>query len=114
MFENFGNKVKIKKSPETEALNFANKIGIIYGSTTPSVTGVSVIGNSKDDSAINVYFDDLNESFWFNEDLLEEIDNGEGITMTLDGVDKKWTKGSDGSWIEENIRNKKWWKFWKV
>jgi len=45
--------------------------------------------------------------------LIEKLDNGEGATMTLDGIDKKWTKNSSGEWIEENLRKKKWWQIWK-
>jgi len=36
--------------------------------------------------------------------------------ITLDGVDKKWTKDSNGNWIEKNTNpstEKKWWEFWK-
>ena len=113
MFDSFGNHVKIKSSNETENLNLAGKTGIIYGETIPSITNIKVIGNPNVESAINVYFDDINESFWFDPDLLQEIDNGVGSVMTLNGVDKKWTKDNVGNWIEENITEKKWWQFWK-
>ena len=52
----------------------------------------------------------------YDENLIEELDNGAGTEMTLDGIDKKWTKDSNGNWIEENLSEnseKKWWKFWK-
>lgn len=112
MFESFGNTVKIKSSTETDKLNLTNKIGIVYGKTSPSITDVKVIGSPKNDSAINVYFEDLEQSLWFNEDLLEEIENGEGMVMTLDGVDQKWTKDENGNWLEENLKKtKKWWQF---
>lgn len=116
MFDSFGNKVKIKNSPETETKDLAGKIGEIYGHTTPTVTGVEVIGQTDKDFALNIYFDDLKESFWFDESLIEQLDNGAGTEMTLDGIDKKWTKDSNGNWIEENLAEnsaKKWWKFWK-
>lgn len=116
MFNSFGNKVKIKQSPETIEKGFAEKTGEVYGHTTPTVTGVEVIGKTEKDFALNVYFEDLKESFWFDESLIEQLDNGAGTEMTLDGVDKKWTKDSNGNWIEEDLSkdsNKKWWKFWK-
>jgi len=116
MFDSFGNKVKIKCSTETEAKGLASKIGEIYGHTTPTVTGVDVIGKTDKDFALNVYFDDIKESFWFDQSLIELLDNGAGTEMTLDGIDKKWTKDSSGNWIEEDLSgksNKKWWKFWK-
>jgi hypothetical protein len=86
-----------------------------------------IIGTPKEDYAINVHFKDLEESFWFDADLLEQVDTGEGTVMTLDGIPKKWTKGKNGEWIEEDkeiiqgqtkshrtnlLRKKKWWKFW--
>jgi hypothetical protein len=116
MFDTFGNKVKIKSSPETETKGLAGKTGEIFGHTTPSVTGVEVIGQTDKDFALNVYFDDRQESFWFDESLIEQLDNGAGTEMTLDRIDKKWTKDSNGNWIEEDFSgnsNKKWWKFWK-
>ncbi|MDD4604475.1 MAG: hypothetical protein PHF97_11810 [Bacteroidales bacterium] len=116
MFESFGNKVKIKTTSETEKLGLAGKTGDVFGQTTPSITEVEVIGKTEKDFAINVYFEDLKESYWFDEELIETIDIGTGSVITLDGVDKKWTKDSNGNWIEENTipsTVKKWWKFWK-
>lgn len=127
MFGSFGNKVKIKDSPQTVEKGLAGKIGEVYGQTTPSMMDFEIIGTPKEDYAVNVYFDDLKESFWFDADLLEQLDDGEGTVMTLDGIPKKWTKGKNGEWIEENTEinqrltesttnkstsKKKWWKFW--
>lgn len=116
MFESFRNKVKIKSTPETEKLRLAGKTGDVFGQPTPSITEVEVIGKTENDFAINVYFEDLEDLYWFDEGLIETVDNGTGSVITLDGVDKKWTKDSNGNWIEENtIPNiaKKWWQFWK-
>ena len=44
MFKSFGNKVKIKSTQETEERGFANRIGEIYGQSTPSITDFEVIG----------------------------------------------------------------------
>ena len=115
MFNSFGNTVKIKITPDTTSKGFADKTGEIYGHTTPSATGVEVIGKTEKDFALNIYFDDIKESFWFDEGLVVHLDNGEGTEMTLDGVDKKWTKDSASNWIEEDTKpdsKKKWWKFW--
>jgi len=115
MFDTFGNTVRIKSNPETKSKGFAGKKGEIYGHTTPSMAGVEIIGKTDKDFAVNVFFSDLYESFWFAEDLIEQIDNGVGAVITLDGVDKKWTKDETGDWIEENTQTKnknKWWKFW--
>ncbi len=128
MFDTFGNKVRIKRTTETEEKRLADKEGEVYGQTTPSMMDFEVIGTLIEDVAINVHFDDLNESFWFSEDLIEHIDNGAGAEITLDGIDIKWTKGENGDWIEEDTspiktegkpkqqssNNKnEWWKFWK-
>lgn len=124
MFDSFGNKVKIKDSPETLEKGLAGKIGDVYGQTTPSMMDFEIIGTPKDDFAVNVYFDDLNTSYWFDADLLETVDDGQGAVITLDGVNKKWTKGQNGEWIEEDTtpttvrptvqsRKTKWWEFWK-
>jgi len=115
MFDTFGNKVQIKRTPETEKKGLAEKVGKIYGQTTPSLMDIEIIGTPKEDVAFNVHFEDLNESFWFAEDLLEYVDNGEGAVITLAGVDKKWTKNASGEWIEEDTKpkEKKWWEFWK-
>lgn len=124
MFNSFGNKVKIKDSPQTREKGLAGKTGDVYGQTTPSMMDFEIIGTPKDDFAVNVYFDDLKTSYWFDADLLETIDDGQGSVITLDGVDKKWTKGQNGQWIDEDTApttiqstvkttDKKWWEFWK-
>jgi hypothetical protein len=124
MFDSFGNKVKIKDSPLTKKKGLAGKIGDVYGQTTPSMVDIEIIGTPTEDFAINVYFDDLKASYWFDADLLETIDDGQGAVITLDGVDKRWTKGQNGEWIEEDTKPttirpaarttvKKWWEFLK-
>lgn len=128
MFDTFGNKVKIKRSAETKEKGLAGKIGEVYGETTPSLMNFKIIGQPKQDYAVNVYFEDLGKSFWFDADLLEHLDSGQGTVITLDDIGKKWTKGENGEWIEEDIlpsqkeakvpntkseTHKKWWEFWK-
>lgn len=128
MFNTFGNNVRIKRTPVTEAKGLADKVGEIYGQTTPSMMDFEIIGNLKEDFALNVYFEDLQESFWFAEELIEHLDNGQGTKITLNGINKKWTKVENGNWIESDTsplnsentsvqnqiqNNKKWWMFWK-
>lgn len=124
MFDSFGNKVRIKESLETKEKKLSGKIGVVYGQTTPSLMEYEIIGRSKEDFAINVYFDDLKTSFWFDPNLLETIDDGQGAVITIDSFNNKWTKGQNGQWIEEEITpttnhstvqttDKKWWEFWK-
>ncbi|PIQ14979.1 MAG: hypothetical protein COW67_10890 [Flavobacteriales bacterium CG18_big_fil_WC_8_21_14_2_50_32_9] len=127
MFDTFGNKVRIRRTPETEEKGLADKEGEVYGHTTPSMMDFEIVGNLKEDFAINVYFEDLSESFWFAEELVEYLNNGQGTEITLDGIDKKWIKGDNGEWFEEDTsptweknkaeqnqsESKDWWKFCK-
>jgi hypothetical protein len=50
----FGDRVRIKESPETKAIDVAGLEGDVYGCTTPSVTNVVVIGGAPKDYALNV------------------------------------------------------------
>jgi hypothetical protein len=118
MFDTFGSRVKIKSSSATVEKGLADKIGKVYGQTTPSMMDFEIIGNPKRDFAVNVFFDDLDAAYWFDEELLETIDNGQSATITLDGIDKKWTKNENGEWVEEDAKTtqptterKNWWEF---
>ncbi len=98
----FGDNVRVIVTPETENAGLAGLTGNVYGHTTPSVTSVDVIGKLKDDFAINVHFDERDESYWFVPELLEFIDHAVGTEMTLGGVPKKWTRNADGGWDESS------------
>ncbi len=51
------------------------------GETTPSVKGVEVIGEVRDDYAINVHLDGRDEDLWFADDLVEFVDHAAGTEM---------------------------------
>lgn len=111
----FGDNVRVLAHPVTDAAGLAGLQGQVFGETTPSVTGVDVVGNAVNDYAINVHFEELDRSIWFAPDLLELVDHAPGTTISLDGVDKKWTRTADGEWIEEPLdspERKPWWKLW--
>lgn len=111
----FGDNVRIRSSIETELKGVAGLTGQVYGQTTPSVSGVDVIGESNSDYAINVFFADRNESYWFAPSLVEFVDHGPGTEITLDGVAKKWVRTKTGEWHEESAETKPakpWWRFW--
>jgi hypothetical protein len=110
----FGDNVRIKDAPETRERGLAGLIGCVHGMTTPSVTSVEVIGELKIDYAVNVHFDELNVSYWLAPELLEFLDHGPGQIITLGGIAKKWTRTTDGEWIEEstNLKTRPWWKVW--
>ncbi len=96
----FGDNVRVLATADTGPLGVADLVGSVYGHTTPSVTGVNVVGAVTDDYAINVHFDELDANFWFAPELLEFVDHGAGTEISLDGVPKKWTRNADGSWDE--------------
>jgi hypothetical protein len=110
----FGDNVRVRDEKIAKELGVTGLIGNIYGETTPSVTNVEVIGELLEDFAFNVFFEELNKSYWLAPQLLEFVDHSPGSEITLDGVPKKWTRNEAGEWIESNIDNKKkpWWKFW--
>ncbi len=96
----FGDHVRVRPTPETETHGVAGLCGQVYGETTPSVTGVSVIGTVRHDYALNVHFDGRAQTLWFAPELLEFVDPAPGTEIRLDGVPKKWTRSASGEWIE--------------
>jgi hypothetical protein len=92
-------------------------VGNVFGETTPSVTGVEVIGDSKENRAINVFFEDRKKGFWFAPELLEFIDHAPGAEIRFDGIPKRWIRSATGEWMETDSMREKpekspWWKFW--
>jgi len=79
--------------------------------TTPSVTGVQVLGESAEDCAFNVYIESVDRDAWFSRELLEFVDHAAGTTMTLTGIPKIWTRTNTGEWSESARRlpAREWW-----
>lgn len=100
---NFGDRVRIKRTPETVSAEVADMEGDVYGFTTPSATGVPVIGDAPDDHATNVYFEALSSDRWFRPDLLEFLDHNAGAEMIVGNI--KAVRQSDGTWIETRVQN---------
>ena len=107
----FGDNVRVRSTPETEALGVAGQVGQVYGETTPSVTGVAVIGRLGGDYALNVHFEGRTDTLWFAPELLEFVDHAAGSEIRLDGVPKTWTRSASGEWVESS-QKKPWWRFW--
>jgi hypothetical protein len=74
----FGDNVRLRSTPETEALGLAGQVGQVYGETTPSVTGVTVVGQIV------------------------------GSEIRLDGVPKKWTRSASGDWVKSSDKKPWW------
>lgn len=105
MFErmtSFADRVRIKRTEETERLGLAGRDGQVFGYTTPSVTDVAVVGILSDDYAVNVHFDELDEEFWFADHLVEQIDRDPGRVISLERQDAVWVRLPNGEWQEKS------------
>lgn len=110
----FADRVRIKRTERTQEAGVADLEGVVYGETTPSVTGVDVIRELSTDFALNVYFESRGDSLWFSPELVELIDHAPGTELRLEGVDTVWIRREDGSWAESRpALPKRWWQFWK-
>lgn len=96
----FGDNVRIRSTPDTEAVGLAGMVGNVHGETTPSVTGVEVVGQSGQDRALHVFVAELDRGAWFVPELLEFVDHAPGTTMSLKGVPKQWVRDMQGQWVE--------------
>jgi hypothetical protein len=100
----FGDNVRVKTTALTEKLGVAGLSGHVFGQTIPSSSGVDdIISEAPVDYAINVYFDDRKEGFWFAEPLLELVDHGAGSEVRLDGIPKRWVRTTNGEWEELDV-----------
>lgn len=97
----FGDRVRILESPETLSAGVAGLEGEVYGFTTPSSTGVYVIGGAPDDHALNVNLESMDEAFWFRPDLVELLHHNAGFEIRV--ADVKAIRQADGSWIETTL-----------
>jgi hypothetical protein len=96
----FGDEVRIVSTPETNARGYAGRSGVCHGFTTPSHTGVDVIGEVRNDRALNVHFDDTDEDAWFSPDLVEFVSYAEATVIEIG--DKTFRRNVDGSWSPED------------
>jgi len=87
-------------------------VGSVFGETTPSITGNEVIGDSEENHAIHVFFDDTKRGFWFVPELLEVIDHASGAEIRLKGVPTAtWIRSPTGGWEKiDAVDVKPWWE----
>lgn len=96
----FGDCVRIVPADSTTASGHADRIGVCYGLTTPSATGVEVVGGAADDVALNVHFDDeAVQDAWFAPELVALVDHAVDLQATVG--DRAYVKGDDGTWVPE-------------
>jgi len=109
----FGDNVRVASTPLTISLGLAGLTGAVYGETTPSVTGVEVIGRTDEDYAINVQLEGRDESVWFAAGLLEFIDHAPGTEVVIGN--KRIVRSASGEWVEDqpqSMPSRPWWRFW--
>ncbi len=92
-----GDTVRIASTPETTAAGYGDRTGTCYGFTTPSLTGVEVIGPGLTDDALNVGFDD-GTTAWFDPALVIFLDVNAGQVVLIG--DKRLVRASSGEWVE--------------
>jgi hypothetical protein len=112
-FFEIGDNVRIVGSEPMSALGYADRVGVFYGFTSPSVTGVEVVGEITEDVAFAVDFGDGTETVWFSPHLVELVDQAPGITATVG--DQEFVKGDDGRWVPvepdgERTRRRRWYR----
>jgi hypothetical protein len=94
----FGDHVRIADDQVTRGGGYANLDGTCWGFTTPSVTGVDVIGGRAVDLAFNIHFDDGPEDAWFASHLVSLVDHAPGTTVTIG--EARLIRDADGEWYE--------------
>jgi hypothetical protein len=94
----FGDRVRIRSTEASKNLGIAGLTGTVQGRTTPSVTGVEVVGQSSKDLAISVHLDGQVVQLWFAEELLEFVDHAAGTTVAMAG--RKLIRDERGEWHE--------------
>jgi hypothetical protein len=99
----FGDQVRVLATGETEVAGIAGLEGEVHGLTTPSVSGVEVVGGAPDDSALHVYFGGKPEGRWIRPDLLELLHHNAGAEMTVQGSRVKFVRRADGGWDEVSV-----------
>lgn len=93
----FGDTVRIRTTPETLALGYADQVGTCFGFTTPSVTGIEVVGPALEDHALAVGFGE-GPAVWFDPSLVVFIDVNAGQVARVG--DTTFVRAATGEWIE--------------
>jgi hypothetical protein len=95
-----GDHVRIRRTAVTEAAGIAGLDGPVFGESSPSSSGVAVIGPAPDDYVINVYVEDRQESYWLAPEHVEFLDYGVGQEFWIKGMRTKSVRRPDGGWDE--------------
>ena len=115
----FGDDVRVRVTPATQAAGVAGRIGSVAGFTIPSHTRIDVIGELRDDFALSVLFENPSAQLWFAMELLEPVeqvrktipsapsDMSTGFSLVIDkwygiGIDERMSVIVDG-FVEKGI-----------
>ena len=101
-------RVRVRAASDTESRGLAGLLGDVHGETTPSKTGVEVVGQLASDYAIAVMFQGRPEAIWFAPELLEFVDHAPGTEIQIGKVAKKWVRREDGNWDERSLAPSIW------
>jgi hypothetical protein len=93
-----GDAVRIIPNAETIERGWAGREGTFYGFTTPSVTGIAVIGLSGD-LGFNVGFGDGVDE-WFDPSLVERLGFDPAGTMSIG--DRRFVRDAEGNWVPDS------------
>jgi len=92
-----GHQVRIRSTQTTLDAGLAGALGTLSGFTTPSQTGVAVIGESKDDVAFAVQLTSTGAQSWFAPAVLEFVGRTSSLEIEIYG--KRWIWNANGSLI---------------
>jgi RNase P/RNase MRP subunit p29 len=90
-----GHRVRVIKVPQTESSGIAGRIGNLAGFTTPSRTGIEILGVAEHDIAFNVTFQNPDDSAWLAPEYLEFI--GRTSALEIDIYGKRWSWRAEGT-----------------
>ena len=96
----FGDHVRIRQAPETEALGIAGLDGLVFGESRPSSSGVKVVGAAPNGYVVNVFIESRDEDYWLRPELVEFLDHAPGGRIELEGVPYVREHQPDGSWTQ--------------
>jgi hypothetical protein len=106
-----GDIVRVRATHATRDVRLAGLEGQVFGFTTPSITGIEVIGGPESDYALNVHFEELDSGHWFVPDLLELVEHGLLGEDTYEGEPGAGVVSRD-SVGQDKVPKKQWWRFW--
>jgi hypothetical protein len=107
----FGDIVRVSENVHTVQAGIAGLEGVVHGFTTPSATGIRVVGQLEEDFAINVYIEALSQGFWLDPAYVELVSRPDVLKFGVAGKTIRVTRTADG-YVEEIVRERPWWKFW--